>query len=146
MHLVKKILVVTADSGHAQFYLAYGPKKLTHLEHYEHPEAHLHEQDFTTKEHDINTCPYEGKIKKEHDNLIFAKLLLKKMQEYLQTQDHIEEVCVLAPPKFLGILRNDKMAQTINFRGIAKDLMHRDNNENLQAIGQAVYSDGMLAE
>ena len=121
--MLRNVLVVTADASHAQFYLAHGHNELTALEQLAHPEGRLHERDLTSKERDINTCPYNDDVKKVHEEVNFSKSLITKIQEHID-HDHIDQVLVFAPPKFLGIIKKDKMPHNASIQWIAKDFMH----------------------
>lgn len=134
MQDVKKILIITADACHTKFYIASGPHKIASLISMENPAARLHERDFTTKEHEINTCPYED-IKKPHEEQIFAKHLIAVLEKYLLVK-HIHEVCVFAAPKFLGMLKKLPLKNHTRVTWIAKNFMH--GKEDLTVIQNAI--------
>lgn len=140
MQPVKKILIVTADACYAEFYIAHGPHNLSKIERVENPAARLHEHDYTTKDHDVNTCPYEGSIKKMHEEEVFAKQLTLVIDKLLETE-HMNEVCIFAAPKFLGMLKHDKYADHPKITWIAKNFLHQA--EDLQVIQHAVANAGL---
>lgn len=120
----KKTLVVVAADSVAQFYLVHDIKQIKPLEVLEHPAGRLRNNQLTTKEHDVNTCPYEDKnSKKTHEKQVFTKDIVLRTEKLMQEQGAVD-LFMFAPPKMLGDMNNHNLKKHCNVIEISKDLVN----------------------
>jgi protein required for attachment to host cells len=106
--------VVVADSSAARIFNAPSPTgALEEIASYAHAEGRMHESDMRTDEPGMtkDRAGYakhgmEPKVKpKEQEAIAFARLLAKRI-ELARSKSEIERVILVAPPEFLGHLRD----------------------------------------
>lgn len=136
---LKKVLVVVADSSRADFYMAHGPNVLINLNKRQHPESRYRDHALTTKEHDVNTCPYENKnSKQEHEKQFFSREIVADIERILK-QEAVNDVCIFAPPKFMGALNKHHLGRHINVTEVSKDLTRVET----KVLQKAIVDTGM---
>ena len=136
---LKKVLVVVADSSKAQFYMAHGPNVLINLAHMQHPESRHKDHDLTTKEHDVNTFPYENKNSKQnHEKQNFSREVVAGIEKYLK-QEAVNDVCIFAPSKFMGTINKHNLSKNVKITEVAKDLTHAAT----KVLQKAIVDTGM---
>lgn len=120
--------VIVADGTRARIFASHDV--LNHLaeqEAFVHAEAHLSNRDLVSdsagKSRDPHGSLDPATSAKEHEALNFAKLLAKHLKD-LHNQQHFEELILVAPPKFLGLLRKElpKPLDQLVERCVHKDL------------------------
>lgn len=108
-----KFFVLVADQSHARLYQGtslQGP--LTEIEDFSNKVAHLHEQDLVSDAPGRSSSPgnaYSHPLgreneAREHHLLLFANTIIAELDHMLYNK-HDARLYVLAPPKFLGVLR-----------------------------------------
>ena len=106
--------VVVADSSAARIFTAPSPTgTLQEIASYAHSEGRMHERDMRTDEPGMtkDRAGYakhgmEPKVKpKEQEAIAFARLLAKRI-EAARAKSEIDRVILVAPPEFLGHLRD----------------------------------------
>lgn len=131
MIALKQVLVVVADAAEAKFFIAHGPKMIKQIDYLHHKESRLTNQDLTSKETDFITCPYEDKNSmKNHEKEVFAKMVARNMQKIIGN-NNLNEICIMANPRFLGELHKNFSNNNINVIAINKDLLKASDTEVL---------------
>jgi len=106
--------VVVADSSAARIFNAPSPTgALEEIASYAHAEGKMHEQDMRTDELGMTKDrvgyakhAMEPRVKpKEQEAVVFARLLAERI-ESARTKNVIDRVILVAPPEFLGHLRD----------------------------------------
>ncbi|HDP88737.1 MAG TPA: host attachment protein [Thioalkalivibrio sp.] len=129
------ILVVVADAGRARFFTADSPTAaLVEDEDRLHPEGRLHVSEMASDEpgrtfesHGDGQHAMGNKVDpKRQEAIRFAKLLCDDM-EARRNKGRVDGVYVVAPPQFLGELR-DHMSDPL--RQLVKDEIHKDLTEH----------------
>ena len=109
------IWILVADSSRAKIFETFGPADLAReIEEFEHAEGRAHNRDLSTDAQGR----YYGKGERqqghvappqvtptEHEAELFAKQLADHLDK-TRTEHRYERLCIIAPPKFLGMLRN----------------------------------------
>ena len=106
-----KTTVIVADSARARiFETGTVIDQLEEREAFVHSEAHLMNTDLVSdsagKSSHLRGTLNPPTPAKEHEAQNFAKLLGRHLKE-LHNQRHFENLVLIAPPKFLGMLRNE---------------------------------------
>ena len=101
--------VIVADNKRARIFSSHNVlKHLTEQEDFVHTAAHLSNQelvdDASGKSVDMRGALEPRTSAKVHEEELFAKALGKHLKE-LHNQQHFEQLILIAPPKFLGMLR-----------------------------------------
>jgi len=121
---LKKILLVIADASRALFYIAHGPHNIVEIHSLNDPDARLEDHQMTSKEHDVNTTPYETKnSKKQHVKEVFSKQVVEQIDKILNTL-HLDEICIFAPPRFMGLINKDHLKKHIKITEVTKEIVH----------------------
>lgn len=135
---LKKILVVVADAAEAKFYIAHGPNNLIQVDHLRHKEGRMSNYELTTKEHDINTCPYDAhNSMKQHEKTVFAKEIAELTRIKAEVEN-LSDVYIFAAPQLLGQINKTTINHNVKVTTINKDLMNADPTEiigNMRAAG-----------
>jgi protein required for attachment to host cells len=110
---MRKTWVLVADSARARFFTAETPKgPLTEFEDLVHPEARVHARDLTSDRpgrsfdragqgrHPMGSL----NAAKEHEAEDFARAIASRL-EAGRNAGQFEQIVVVAPPDFLGLLR-----------------------------------------
>ena len=135
--------VVVADAGRARIF-TYAARKLTEQESLIHAEGQLHEGDLITDSPgaDVHTSSSgsarssaEGGSALAHENELFAKEVTQHLFN-ARTSNKIDDLILIAAPKFLGLLRDklDKPTQKLVTHTISKDLTKASLDDIQQAI------------
>lgn len=131
MIALKQVLVVVADAAEAKFFIAHSPKLIKQIDYLHHAESRLSNQDLTTKENDFITCPYEDKTSmKNHEKVVFAKKVARNMEKIVGS-NNLNEICIMANPRFLGELHKNFSSNHINVIAINKDLVKASDQDVL---------------
>lgn len=137
MIALKKILVVVADAAEAKFYIAHGPNNLTQIDHVMHREGRMTNQELTTKEHDVNTCPYDThNSMKQHEKNVFAKEIAELTRIKAEVEN-LSDVYIFAPPRLLGQINKTSINPNVTVTTINKDLMSADPTEIISNMRDA---------
>ena len=101
--------VIVADNARARIFASHTViNRLEEMEGFVHPEAHLSNRDLVGdsagKSVDQHGSLDPATSAKNHEEEEFAHLLGKHLKE-LHNQQHFEQLVLIAPPKFLGMLR-----------------------------------------
>lgn len=137
--------IVVADAARARIF-THAANTLTEKESLVHAEGRLHEGDLVTDSPgaDVHTgssgasrSSAEGGEALEHENERFAK----EVTQYLfdaRTRNTLDELILIAAPKFLGLLRDklDKPTQKLVTHTLSKDL----TKASLEEIEKALAS------
>jgi len=120
--------VIVADNSRARIFASHdGLNHLTEQDDFVHSEAHLTNQDLVGDAAGKSRNPHgsldPATSPKEHETRTFAKLLAKHLKA-LHNERHFERLILIAPPKFLGLLRKElhKPLDQLVERTIHKDL------------------------
>ena len=120
--------VIVADNSRARIFESHdGLNHLTEQDDFVHSEAHLTNQDLVGDAAGKSRNPHgsldPATSPKEHETRTFAKLLAKHLKA-LHNERHFERLILIAPPKFLGLLRKElhKPLDQLVERTIHKDL------------------------
>lgn len=122
--------IVVADAGRARMF-TYAANTLTEKESLVHAEGQMHEGDLVTDSPgaDVPTgsngsarSSAEGGEALEHENEMFAKQVVKYLFD-ARTSNKMDELILIAAPKFLGLLRDklDKPTQKMVTHTLSKD-------------------------
>jgi protein required for attachment to host cells len=134
----KKVLVLVADAARARVFLANGLKRddiqLTQLKSLIHPEsqqkaAELIDDGDTGH---VQHAGHAGGMPTRDPKEANAKAFAKECQEYCyQTflEHHLSEVCLVAAPQFLGLLRSAMIYKPEQLHTLDKDYTHCDQVE-----------------
>lgn len=106
-----KTRVVVADNSRARIFSSYPHfRELHEQEDFVHEAAHLSNQELVAdaagKSVDQHGSLDPATSAKAHEEEMFAKALAKHLKE-LHNRDHYEKLVLVAPPKFLGLLRGE---------------------------------------
>ena len=134
--------VIVADNARARIFGSHTVmNRLEEMEGFVHPEAHLSNQDLVGdsagKSVDQHGSLDPATSPKVHEEQDFARLLGKHLKE-LYNQQHFEQLILIAPPKFLGMLRNalpGPLDQLVTLT-IDKDLTNADADTLIEYIKQ----------
>jgi protein required for attachment to host cells len=133
---------IVANSARARIFASHDV--LNHLaeqDDFIHSEARLGNQDLVGdaagKSRDSHGSLDPATSPKEHETQNFAKLLAKHLKA-LHNEQHFEQLILIAPPKFLGLLRKElhKPLDQLVARTIHKDL----TNASVEAIIDCIKS------
>ena len=132
--------VVVADNKRARIFSSHNVMKhLTEQEDFVHSAANLSNQDLvgdaSGKSVDQHGSLDPRTSAKVHEEEQFAKALGKHLKE-LHNQQHFEQLILIAPPKFLGMLRDELPAplDKLVTKTIDKDLTLIDVEELITYI------------
>lgn len=103
--------IVVADNSRARIFSSYANfSELTEEEGFVHDAAHLSNQelvgDAAGKSVDQHGSLDPATSARQHESKTFAKSLVKHLKE-LHNRDHFKNLVLVAPPKFLGLLRGE---------------------------------------
>ena len=120
--------VIVADNCRARIFSSHTVlNHLTELEGFAHPEGRWSNQelvgDEAGKSRDLHGDLEPATSPKEHEAQMFAKALAKHLKD-LHNQQHYEQLILIAPPRFLGLLRKElpKPLDQLETHSIDKDL------------------------
>ncbi len=104
-----EIRVIVADNARARIFTSHSVlTRLEELEGFAHPEARLSNQelvgDSAGKSVDQHGSLQPATMPTEHEAESFARLLGNHLKE-LHNQQHFDQLMLIAPPRFLGLLR-----------------------------------------
>ncbi len=130
---MKKTWIVVADSAHARLFSTETPTGgLIEQEDLQHIESRMHNKDLVTdapgrhsNDTGIGAHGYEPKLTPTEEEAIrFAKELAQELYKAFHAQK-FEQLIIVAPPKFLGHLRNalDKNIKKVVSLEVSKDLV-----------------------
>lgn len=129
---MKTTWILVADSSRARIFTADKPSSpLTELETIAHPEGRMHERDMTSDlpGHHADSVGggrhgFDDETEpKEQETIDFAKLISRHL-EAARTTNNLEQLMIVAPPSFLGNIRNELSEQ-------ARKLVTVEVNKNL---------------
>jgi protein required for attachment to host cells len=103
--------VIVADNARARIFASHTAiSQLEEIEGFVHPEAHLSNSDLvgdsSGKSVDQHGSLDPATSAKDHESQEFARLLGRHIKD-LHNQQHFERLILIAPPRFLGILRKE---------------------------------------
>ncbi|UYF99741.1 MULTISPECIES: host attachment protein [unclassified Halomonas] len=135
--------IVVADAGRARIF-THAANKLTEKESLVHAEGQMHEGDLVTDSPgaDVHTgsqgsarSSAEGGEALEHENEMFAKQVVQYLFD-ARTSNKMDELILIAAPKFLGLLRDklDKPTQKLVTHTLSKDYTKASSDEIEEAI------------
>jgi protein required for attachment to host cells len=106
-----KTRVVVADNSRARIFSSYPHfRELCEQEDFVHEAAHLSNQELVAdaagKSVDQHGSLDPATSAKVHEKAMFAKALAKHLKK-LHNHDHYKKLVLVAPPKFLGLLRGE---------------------------------------
>lgn len=131
---MKKVLVVVADGAHARIFIAHGPHELSQIAELAHRESQERSSEITNKEGDMNTCPYEDRDNaQEHEKKFFAKDLAKRIEGFVLEQ-HLTDICLIAPAKFVGDIHKNITYNNFKLTTISKDLTSANESQILKEL------------
>jgi len=120
--------VIVADNARARFFSSHDViNHLVEQEGYVHSEARLKNHDLVGdaagKSRDTHGSLDPATSPKDHEAQNFAKLLAKHLKD-MHSDQHFEQLILIAPPHFLGMLRKElpKTLERLVERTIGKDL------------------------
>ena len=132
--------VIVADASRARILVSHTTlKKLQEVEGFAHPQARLANRDLVSDgpgrargAGDDYTPPTSPK---EHEAEVFARMLAKHLKD-LHNREHYEELILVAPPGFLGLLRQKLPAplDKLLSRSVDKDLTTCSVEEIIEQI------------
>jgi protein required for attachment to host cells len=132
--------VIVADNARARIFVSHDV--IRHLEEHSdfvHPEAHLSNQDLVAdapgKSRDSPGLLDYSTSPRDHEAQVFARLLARHLKE-MHNRQHFEQLILIAPPKFLGLLRKELPGplDRILARSIDKDLTRASVGEIIDYI------------
>lgn len=116
-----KYWIVVAESSRARIFSARGLNKpvLTEVEDIAHPEGRLHEGDLVTSAPGAAKSPSgQGRhamddetTAKKHESIVFAKQLAERLESG-RNKGKYEQLMLVSPPGFLGLLRDNLSIET----------------------------------
>lgn len=122
--------IVVADAARARIFTREG-KTLAEQESLVHAEGRLHEGDLITdqrgdvQESMSSTSRSSGQenVASQHENELFAKEVANRLYS-ARVDNSLEKLILVAPPKFLGLLRDklDGPTQKLVIHSLSKDL------------------------
>ena len=132
--------VIVADNARARIFASHTTmNQLRELEGFVHPEAHLSESELVVDSPGKSRNP-QGSLDpstsaKDHEAQGFARLLARHLKE-LHSQQHFEQLILIASPRFLGMLRKElpKPLDQLVTRTIDKDLTTVDVEQIIDYI------------
>lgn len=106
-----ELRVIVADSARARIFESHSViNRLEEREAFVHNEAHLSNRDLVDdasgKSVDQHGSLEPATSAKEHEARNFAKMLARHLKE-LHNQRHYDNLILIAPPRFLGMLRKE---------------------------------------
>ncbi len=123
-----KTRVIVADNARARIFSSDSTLlKLEEVEDFAHPEARLADRDLASdaagRSTDGGDAYAPATSPSEHEAESFAQLLAQRLKE-LHNEDHFESLMLVAPPKFLGLLRGrlQRPLDALVSRTVDKDL------------------------
>ncbi|MCZ6830742.1 MAG: host attachment protein [Gammaproteobacteria bacterium] len=132
--------VIVADNARARIFASHSViNRLQETEGFVHPEAHLSNRDLvgdsSGKSVDQRGSLDPATSAKEQEAQNFAKMLARHLRD-MHNQQHFEQLILIAPPRFLGMLRKElpkPLAQLVT-RAIDKDLTTASTGEIIDYI------------
>ncbi len=132
--------VIVADNARARIFASHSViNRLEETEGFTHPEAHRSNRelvgDSSGKSVDQHGTLDPATSAKEQEARGFAKMLARHLQE-LHNQQHFEQLILVAPPRFLGMLRKElpgPLGQLVT-QSIDKDLTTASAEELIDYI------------
>ena len=135
-----EIRVVVADNRRARIFASHNVAiNLREQEDFVHSAAHLSNQDIVDdaagKSVDQHGSLDSKTSAKQHEEEMFAKSLGKHLKE-LHNKQHFDELILIAPPRFLGLLRAElpKPLDKLLTKSIDKDLTQASVEELINYI------------
>jgi protein required for attachment to host cells len=103
--------VIVADNARARIFTSHTTmNQLQEIEGFVHPEAHLSESELVADSPGKSRNPHgsldPSTSAKDHEAQDFARLLARHLKE-LHSQQHFEQLILIASPRFLGMLRKE---------------------------------------
>lgn len=130
---MRKVWIVVANSTYGKIYRAENVNTLVEIKDLQHIESHLPNHELVSDRPGRSTSQFypgkhsmEGKtspkIKERH---LFADEINLALEEGLKNKEY-ERLYIIAPPPFLGCLREEMSSVVVNtiFSEIKKDLTH----------------------
>ncbi|MFB9868686.1 host attachment protein [Vreelandella sulfidaeris] len=134
--------IVVADAARARIFTRDG-MTLTEQESLVHAAGRLHEGDLITdqrgdvQESMSSTSRSSGQedVASQHENELFAKEVASHLYS-ARVDNRLEKLIVVAPPKFLGLLRDklDGPTQKLVIHSLSKDLSKASLNDIQHAV------------
>ena len=132
--------VIVADNARARIFASHSVlNHLEELEGFAHPEAHRSNRELTSdsagRSVDQHGALEPATSPKAHEAENFARMLAQHLKD-LHNQQHYEELVLIAPPKFLGLL-NKQLPKPLDkrvSRTVDKDLTMRSIEEIIDYI------------
>lgn len=124
--------ILAADSSRARIFEADAGMRLKAIEEFEHPEGSAQNRELVTDAHgryfgrgerDQGHAAEPNVSATQHENELFSRTVTEFLNKAV-LQHRYDKLCVIAPPKFLGLIRQNlnKEAQKSVKEEIAKDL------------------------
>lgn len=141
---MSSIWIVVADSSRARFFLMENREEpLLELDGMAHTEGRLHEQDTVSDRqgglaggHGEGGHPFEAPTDvKHHEMEIFAKQIADRLEQG-RVNDSYRKLILVAPPAFLGVLRQTLNPHVLDmvYSSLDKNLVAEDAAEIRQRI------------
>lgn len=133
--------IVVADAARARIFTRLGPK-LTEQEGLVHAEGRLHEGDLVTDNGTDSSAHFSAtrssggeKVATVHHEEIFAREIAERLYQ-VRNGNQMEKLILVAPPRFLGQLRDKLDAPTskLVIHSLSKDLTKASTEEIANAI------------
>ena len=143
--------ILVADSSRAKIFETFGPADLAReIEEFEHPEGRAHNRDLRSDAQGR----YYGKGERQQGHVAppqvsptdhEAELFAKQLSDHLdkaRTAHRYERLCIIAPPKFLGMVRNhlDHEVEKLIAATSAKDIAWLDARSIAEFISGTVQT------
>jgi protein required for attachment to host cells len=136
-----EIRLIVADNARARIFASHSDiRRLQERADFVHPEARLSNSDLVGdaagKSIDGRSSLDPATSPKQHQAETFARSLARHLKE-MHDEQHYEELILIAPPKFLGMLRAELPAQLERLvtRTVNKDLTTAGVAEIIDALG-----------
>jgi protein required for attachment to host cells len=120
--------VIVADSARARIFASHSAlRHLEEVEGFAHPEAHKSNRDLASdsagKSVDQHGALESATSPKAHEAENFARMLAQHLKD-LHNQQHYEQLVLIAPPQFLGLLNKQlpKPLDKLVTKTVDKDL------------------------
>jgi protein required for attachment to host cells len=135
-----KTRVIVADNARARIFSSDSTLlRLEEIEDFAHPEARLADRDLASdaagRSSDRGDAYNPATSPSEHEVDSFAQLLAQRLKQ-LHNEEHFDSLMLVAPPKFLGLLRShlDGPLDALVSRTVDKDLSTRPVDEIIDQL------------
>jgi protein required for attachment to host cells len=132
--------VIVADSARARIFSSHGTLlQLEEIEGFAHPEAHLPNRELASdsagKSKDQHGSLDQATSPRDNEAERFAQLLGQHLKD-LHNIQHFEQLMLVAPPRFLGLLRKHlpKPLEQLVQQAVDKDLTRASTAEIIDCI------------